>query len=228
MSSFPLITFNFLKQLQNNNNREWFEKNRKNYLEAKVKFEEFVSEILKELEKFENLGDLTAKQCIFRINRDIRFSSDKTPYKRNMSAAFALGGKKSPYHPYYLHIEPGGKSFLGGGLYDPDKEKLTKVRQEIDYNKETLIEIIENREFKKYFTGISGEKLKTAPKGYPKDHPDINLLKFKQYIIIHQLNNGQILDENFSNLIIDVFKVMKPFLDWLNFVIIDKYPPDIK
>lgn len=222
MSSFPSITYNFLQQLQKNNNREWFEENRKLYLEAKKNFENFVSEIIKELEKFENLGDLTAKQCIFRINRDIRFSADKTPYKKNMSAVFALGGKKSKNHPYYLHIEPGGKSFLGGGLYDADSTKLAKVRQEIDYNKSSLLEIIEDPDFKKYFKGISGDQLKTSPKGYSRDHPDIELLRYKQYLVIYDLTDDQLLEENFSELVLNVFRAMKPFLDWLNFIIIEE------
>jgi uncharacterized protein (TIGR02453 family) len=222
MSSFPSSALNFLSQLKNNNNREWFGQNRKLYIEAKKDFETFVSEVLTDMERFENLEGLTAKQCIFRINRDIRFSPDKTPYKKNMSAVFVRGGKKSPYHPYYLHIEPGGNSFLGGGLYDPDSQKLAKVRQEIDYNKKSLMEITEHPDFKKYFKGISGDRLKTAPKGYSKNHPDIDLLNFKQYLVTYSLDDHQLLKEDFSNLVVEVFKAMKPFLDWLNFILIEE------
>ncbi|HZW70528.1 MAG TPA: DUF2461 domain-containing protein, partial [Hanamia sp.] len=130
----PASTLSFLKSLKKNNNKPWFDANREKYLETRNNFEQFVALLLQKMILFdEDLKELEYKNCLFRINRDVRFSKDKTPYKINFSASFNKGGKKSIYAGYYLHVQPGDNSFIGGGLWRPEPEQLKKVRQEIDY-----------------------------------------------------------------------------------------------
>src|SRR6187455_821183 len=136
-------TLDFLKKLSRNNNREWFEKNKSRYLEIKDEFEIFVTDVLHEMIPFdESLAGLNPKKLTFRIYRDVRFSKDKRPYKTNMGASFSPSGKGMGIPGYYLHLEPGDKSFVATGLFMPEPDKLTKVRQEIDYSGDKLSKIV--------------------------------------------------------------------------------------
>lgn len=206
----------FLKSIAKNNNREWFEKNKSKYLEAKLTFEDFLEAFHKELVMFdESLAALNPRKQGFRIYRDVRFSKDKRPYKVNMGAGFSEHGKMDQEPGYYIHIEP-GKSFIAGGLYMPDTENLSKIRQEIDYNTETFLKILNDKKFKKLFPALDDfDSLKTAPKGYPKDHPYINLLKHKSYIVSHYFNDKEVLDKKFARKAAEVAKVLKPLNDFL-------------
>lgn len=206
----------FLKSLSRNNNRDWFEKNKPKYLEAKGYFEEFVTALLKEMVEFDrSLATLDPKKLIFRIYRDVRFSKDKRPYKTNFGVSISSAGKGVGRAGYYLQIEP-GNSFLGGGLFMPDAEKLAKVRQEIDYNGEKLEAIMKDKKFKKYYAKFWDEDmLKTAPKGYPKDHPRIDWLKLKSFVVIYDLTDKQITDKKLLKTTIDAFKALKPLNDFL-------------
>ncbi len=207
----------FLKKLENNNNREWFEKNKSNYLKAKEEFEEFVQDLIKGIVKFDKqiTPDLKAKDCTFRIYKDVRFSKDKLPYKNNMGASINPGGKKSLIAGYYFHLQPGG-CFLAGGVYMPEPEMLNAIRQEIDYNAEPLLKILNVTSFKKYFTGIDNEgALKTAPKGYDKEHPLIDLLRNRHFVVSYYFTDKQLLDKNFNKEAVNVFKAMHPFLEYL-------------
>ena len=207
----------FLKKLETNNNREWFEKNKSNYLKAKEEFEEFVQDLIKGIVKFDKQinPDLKAKDCTFRIYKDVRFSKDKLPYKNNMGASINPGGKKSLIAGYYFHLQPGG-CFLAGGVYMPEPEILNAIRQEIDYNAEPLLKILKSVSFKKYFTGIDNEgALKTAPKGYDKEHPLIDLLRNRHFVVSHYFTDKQLLDKNFNKEAVNVFKAMHPFLEYL-------------
>lgn len=207
----------FLDQLKKNNQKAWMDENKKQYEEAKKIFEEVIQQLIANISQFDaDIAGMEAKQCIFRINRDIRFSPDKTPYKINFGASMQKGGKKSQASGYYIHIQPEGESFLAGGMYMPTADILAKVRQEIDYNGAEFRKIIESENFKKQFGGLEGEKLKTAPKGYPKDHPDLDLLKFKSYIAWHKFKDEEVLAENFISKAIEVCKALKPFNDFLN------------
>jgi uncharacterized protein (TIGR02453 family) len=153
---------------------------------------------------------LEPKNCIFRINRDIRFSNDKTPYKVNMGASIGPGGKKSYDAGYYIHIQPGA-SFLAGGVWQPPSPMLNAIRQEIDYNSEEFNKLIKNKEFKKHFGALSEEdKVKTTPKGYDKSHPDIESLKLKSFIMVHDLKDTQVLSKDFIKHCETVFKAMHP------------------
>lgn len=206
----------FLKSIAKNNNREWFEKNKSKYLEAKLTFEDFLEALHKELVLFdESLAALNPRKQGFRIYRDVRFSKDKRPYKVNMGAGFSEHGKMDQEPGYYIHIEP-GKSFIAGGLYMPDAENLSKIRQEIDYNTETFLKILNDKKFKKLFPSLDDfDSLKTAPKGYPKDHPHINLLKHKSFIVSYYFNDKEVLDKKFARKAAEVAKVLKPLNGFL-------------
>jgi len=209
--NFPQI-LTFLTKLAKNNDRVWFEKNKATYLAAKDNFEGFVSEVLNELVKFNpELGGLNPKKLPFRIYRDVRFSKDKSPYKTNMGAGFSPNGKLVQEPGYYLHIQPGNKSFFAGGIYMPDGPNLSKIRQEIDYNGEKLEKILKDKKFKKLFKGMDDfDKLKNMPKGYPLDHPQIELLKLKSFIVSHNFTDAQVKDKKFLKNIAEVAKAIKP------------------
>lgn len=207
----------FLKDISKNNDREWFEKNKPRYLKAKEGFEEVVGAVLKELVKFEGgLAGLNPKKLPFRIYRDVRFSKDKRPYKTNMGAGFSPNGKLVQEPGYYLHIEPGNKSFIAGGMYMPDAANLNKIRQEIDYNSDILKKIMNSKEFRKLFKGFDQfDKLKSTPKGYPKDHDLIEWLKLKSFVVSQPLTDKQVLDKKIISKVRSACKTMKPLNDFI-------------
>lgn len=208
---------NFLSELKNNNNKEWMDANKPLYQNLRKEFIGITDHLLKEMSKFdEGIQGLDPKKCIFRINRDVRFSKDKSPYKTNFGAFMVEGGKKSGNAGYYLHIQPGGESFFGGGVYMPPSDRLTKIRQEIDYNPSELKNIIAASGFQGYFKEVKGEKLKTAPKGYPKDHPNIELLKLKSYTVWKELSDEELKSKEVAGYVLGGFKTMKPFNDYFN------------
>jgi uncharacterized protein (TIGR02453 family) len=206
----------FLKTLKKNNDREWFEKNKAKYLEAKSDFEGLVFSLLKEFTSFDQgLAGLDPKKLPFRIYRDVRFSKDKRPYKTNMGAGFSPNGKLVQEPGYYIHLEP-GKSFIAGGIYMPDAERLSKIRQEIDYNFDRLKKVISNKKFSALYSAFDDfDKLKTAPKGYPKDHPQIELLKLKSFIVSKEFSDKEVLDGKFVKKAADYAKAIKPLNDFI-------------
>ncbi len=209
-------TLKFLTQLAKNNNKEWFDTNRKTYDGIKVEFATLVQSVIDKNTLFDNdLKGLEPKQCIFRINKDVRFSKDKSPYKTTIGASINPGGKKSMIAGYYLHIEP-NKSFLAGGCYMPMPETLAAIRQEIDYNTTDFKKIISAKDFKTYFKELSqDDKLKTAPKGYDKNHADISLLQHKHFVVAHNLTDEQVCNKNFAAYASKVFKAMLPLNEFL-------------
>lgn len=214
------IILDFLKKLKKNNNREWFTDNKKKFEAAKDAFEPAVERLLDGIGKFDKrIAEVTPKECIYRIYRDVRFSKDKTPYKTNFGAVMGEGGRKTTSAFYYIQIEPGDNSFIAGGLYMPEGEKLKKIRQEIDYNANDFKKILNKKSFKQYFPQIEGEKLKKAPKGYAPDDPNIELLKHKSYVVMHQFTDAQIMDDAFTKECIKMYKEMKPFNDFLHVAI---------
>jgi len=210
-------TISFIGKLSKNNNKPWFDKHRDEYEAAKEDFELLVTEILGGLSVTEPMfKEQKAKDCIFRIFRDVRFSKDKTPYKAHFGAFFSRGGRKFPGAGYYLHIEPGGKSFAGGGLWVPEAPLLKAVRQEIDYNFAEFKKIIEDKKFKKFFAKIDGEQLKTLPAGYKEDNPAIEYLKMKSFTVGHNLPDTDLTGKGLVKKVMDVFTTMRPFADFLN------------
>jgi uncharacterized protein (TIGR02453 family) len=210
-------TLKFLKALRTNNNKEWFDKNKDQYLTSKDNVSGLVDLFLAELGRIDKeYKGLTSKDCLFRIYRDVRFSKDKRPYKTNLGASMNPGGKKAINAGYYLHIEP-GKSFLAGGIWMPPGDVLKKIRQEIDYNGKEINSILNKKEFKKLFGELDPEyRLKTTPKGYSKDHPDIDLLKLTSFIAWREFSDAEIQKKNFVAELGKSARVMKPFIDFLN------------
>lgn len=210
-------TITFLKQLSKNNNKPWFDKHKDAYTAAKEDHEQLVTEILKGLSAAEPaFKEQKAKDCIFRIFRDVRFSKDKTPYKAHFGAFFSTGGRKYPGAGYYLHIEPGGKSFAGGGLWMPEPPMLKDVRQEIDYNFAAFRKIIDEKKFRKFFKEIEGERLVKLPQGYKEDNPAIGYLKMKSYVVTCKLGDEDIAGRSLVKKTLEVFTAMRPFIDFLN------------
>jgi uncharacterized protein (TIGR02453 family) len=206
----------FLSDLTDHNDRDWMTANKKYYQEAKKAFEGQVNELIEGISGFdEELVSLAPKDCIFRINRDIRFSKDKSPYKTNFGAAMTPGGKKSPLPTYYIHVQP-GNSFLAGGMYMPQPAELAKIRQEIDYNAGELKKIVEDSDFQKIWGELTGEELKTVPKGYPKDHPNIDLIRKKSFIVVKNLSDEELLKDQFTQEAIRMFKILYPFNQYLS------------
>lgn len=205
----------FLKDLKNNNNREWFQENKSRYEKARTEFEAYINKLIPRIREFDpEIGMLTARDCMFRIYRDVRFATDKSPYKTNMGAYIARGGKGTTMPGYYVHMEP-GSSFLAGGLYMPPPEILKKIRDEIYFQPEEFKNIVFNKSFIRVFGEIDdSEKLKTAPKGYPKDFPDLNLIKFRNYAVMHWVTDEQTLSDVYDDYAIEVFKVLLPLNEY--------------
>jgi uncharacterized protein (TIGR02453 family) len=218
METINKATLEFLSMLKNNNDRDWFGKNRKEYEAAKENFGKFVQEVIDRIVKFDPiLKGLEAGQCIFRINRDTRFASDKSPYKTNFGAFIVRGGRKNgdKFTGYYIHIEP-GKSFIAGGAYMPPSPWLTAIRENISTDPEKFKKILASKEFIKFFGELEGEKLKSAPRGYAADHPQIELLKHKSFLVMHNLKDQDVLKPVFQDFVVDASKAMKPLNDFLN------------
>lgn len=210
-------TIGFLKKIKTNNNRDWFEKNKNLYMVAKDDVEKNIEEILNGIRKFDKRipAELSAKKCMFRIYRDVRFSKDKRPYKTNLGASINPGGKKDMSPGYYIHIEP-GNSFVAGGMWMPEPAELGKIRQEIDYNLKDFQKIINDKNFKKIFGELDqDDKLVNVPKGYPKDHKAVELLKLKSFIVVGSIKDKDVQSKNFTKSAIAICKAIKPLNDFL-------------
>ena len=194
------------------------DEHRSEYLDAKTSFEEFVDELLVEMKSIDkNLDTLTAKDCTFRINRDVRFSKNKNPYKNNMSAYFNQNGKKGIGAGYYFHLEP-KKCFVACGIWMPANDELKKIRQEIDYNLDELKSMMKKTEFKKQFeNGLAqSDKLVRAPKGYEEDNEAIEFLKLKSFIVQKIINDETLLPKDIKKNIIAIMKAGKPLVEFIN------------
>jgi len=213
-------TIKFLKDLKNNNDRLWFEAHRDEFEKAKIDFELFVEKTISVLGKTNPaLANLVAKECIFRIYRDVRFSKNKDPYKAHFSASLKEGGKKSTLCGVYIHIEPGGEwgSFIGGGFWHPEAAHLKKIRQEIEYNHLEFFKIIENKKFKTMFGELVQEhKLKRLPKGLEPGHPAEEFLKLNSFLVTHPIETKDITSAQLLKSISESYKTMLPLLNFLN------------
>ena len=173
----------FLAELERNNNREWFNANKGKYEAANKEVISLTGQVLENIQAFDSgLSDIVAKDCLFRIYRDVRFSGDKSPYKNNMGAWMAAGGKKSPSAGYYMHFQP-GQSFVAAGVWMPESPVLNAIRQEIHFNHAALSKVLNGKDFKRTFPKLDDYQLKTVPKGFEKDHPAIELLKYKSFVV---------------------------------------------
>ncbi len=213
-------TIEFYRELRINNNKEWFDRNRDRYEEVKKDSQRLVNELLLNMSRFDPaLEYLQAKDCIFRINRDIRFSKDKTPYKTHLGIFITPFGKKSGYAGYYVHLDEKEGSFAGGGIYMPDGDILKKIRNEISAFYEDLEEIVNSDSFKKTFGGLDIDNkimLVRPPKGYNMDDPAIEFLKLRSFTATKDLPAEILTDPAGINKLVDIFKTIKPFNSFLN------------
>lgn len=213
-------TIKFLRNLKKNNNKSWFDANRKVYEAAKTDFAAFIQDLINRYSKFDtSIRDLSARDCLFRINRDIRFSKDKSPYKSNFGASINRGGRKSMNTAgYYFHLEPGA-SFTGGGLYMPAPEELRKMRQEIDYNLEGFSNIVKSKKFKSVYGDLDRSAeliLSRVPKGYDPANPAADYLKLKSYIAMIPLTDTDLTSKDLVKKTIGAFAALQPLVEFVN------------
>ena len=212
-------TLGFLKALKKNNDKSWFDENRPKYEAAKKEFETLVQAIIDTHSRHDpTIAGLKARECMFRINRDVRFSKNKSPYKTNFGASINAGGKKSMKAGYYIHLEPGA-SFAGGGIYMPMPPELKKVRQEIEYNADEFKSIVEGRKFKAVFGPLmegEGMKLSRVPQGFDKDSPCAGYLMFKSYVPGTPLPDEILTEKKLVKTITDSFITLQPMIEFIN------------
>ena len=214
-----ISTIKFLKDLKKNNNRPWFEKNRKVYEDAKTDFASFIQTLIDKHSKNDpTIKEQVAKNCLFRINRDVRFSKDKSPYKSNMGASINRNGKKSLLAGYYFHLEP-DRCFAGGGIWMPIPDDLKKVRQEIDYNFADFKKIIGSKKFKAMYGDLSTNteyKLSRVPKGYEADNPAAEYLKLKSFVAMVSLKDADLISKDLVKKTVAAFEALQPLIEFIN------------
>ena len=210
-------TMKFLKDIKRNNNKEWFHKNKERYQDARENFLEFITRVLDKLKQYdEEISTIEPAKCLFRINRDIRFSNDKKPYKTNFGANPSKGGRKIYRAGYYFHLEP-GMSFIAGGIWMPESEDLAKIRQEIDYCFPEFKGIIGNKKFKAKFGELDREaELTRPPKGYEADNPAIDFLKLKSFTVTAGVTDDQVISNKVVQTTVEHFKAITPLVYFLN------------
>lgn len=215
-SKIEASTLHFLKNLSKNNNREWFTENKDQYITAQQNVLNVVENLIEKIGAFdEEIMKIDAKKSLYRIYRDVRFSKDKSPYKTNFGAGLGMG-KGNKISGYYLHVEP-GKSFLAGGVYQPENSVLKEIRKEISMNAKEFLEILEQDDFRNNFRGLSVEgKLQRVPNGFEKDDPMAEFLKLKNFIVVHPISDDALMGENATKNIAKIFKSMKPLNDFLS------------
>lgn len=217
MTLIPTSNLEFLKKLKKNNNRDWFNKNKELYLKEHAIIIAFADELLKELNKHDNIETESGKKSLFRIYRDVRFSKDKTPYNCHWSGGFSRATKKLR-GGYYFRIEA-DKAYIAGGFWNPNPQDLKRVRDEIAYDAAPLRKILKNKNFINTFGALQGEQVQKAPKGFPADHPNIDLLKFKQFLLVREFNAKELLSKNFLKEVNQTYKNMRPFFDYMSDVL---------
>jgi len=204
----------FLSKLNKNNNREWFNSNKDWYQREHQNTIDFADALIDEMNKHDQIGTPSGKRSLFRIYRDVRFSKDKLPYKTNWS-----GGLKraTPFRRggFYFMISP-GNSYAAGGFWGPNPADLNLIRGHIGQDDTRLKDILLERNFKKTFGELEGEKVKTAPKGYSREHPSIDLLRYKQFLLSHKFSDKEVLSSDFVNRVVQVFLAMHPFFDYMS------------
>lgn len=206
----------FLNHLSVNNNKPWFDENRATYETLRNAWNVQVKQLIAALAELDpELGYLEPKDCTFRINRDVRFSADKSPYKTNMGAYIAKGGKKSKFGGYYVHLEP-KECFIAAGVWMPEPENLYKIRQEIDYKWDAFKQVIQQPDFKKTFGELSGEKVKNVPKNFYPESEAAEYLKYKSYTVSRKIDLNELKDENLVQNLKNHFGVAAPFVNFLN------------
>lgn len=209
----PLISkeiLGFLKGLSENNNKVWFEANRKAYDTARSSMTGFSEAMKAELQRHDEIDRLK----LFRIHRDLRFSKDKTPYKPHFAVSFSRSGAERR-GGYYLRIRPGA-SFIACGFWDPNKEDLLRIRKELELEADTFRSVITNPEFQSTWGNLEGERVKTAPKGFEREHPNIDLIRFKQFIFTKKFSDKEVMASAFPEIVSNSYREIRPFFDLMS------------
>jgi uncharacterized protein (TIGR02453 family) len=216
------VSLRFLSQLAKNNNKPWFDEHKADYEKAAAQFELLVAELISGMSKVEDLGALAPRDCIMRIYRDVRFSKNKSPYKTGFGAGIVPGGRKSGRLGYHIHLGPNGATMAAGGLWDPEPPQLSRFRDAIVKDAGPFHKIAGAADFKRHFSTVTGDALKTAPKGYPPDHSEIDLLRQKQVCVSEKFSDETVTSREFPGLMLKSLRAMKPFIDYLNRAVLDK------
>lgn len=210
MASIDKATLDFLNKLKQNNNREWFTERKADFLVEQQKMKDFYYAVEEQL----RIHDAIDKFKLYRIYRDVRFSKDKTPYKVHFDGSFSRLTKQLR-GGYYVRVKP-GESFLAGGFWEPNKEDLLRIRKEFEMDTSEIRSILNNETFVKYFGTLKGNALKTSPRGFNKEHPDMDLIKMKQFIVVRNFTDKEVLSPNFIKEIDKSFKAMRPYFDYMS------------
>jgi uncharacterized protein (TIGR02453 family) len=213
----PSSSFDFLKLVKKNNNRDWFNANKDRYLKEHEAMIAFADALLFEMNRHDTIETASGKKSLHRIYRDTRFSKEKTPYKTNWSGGFSRATKKRR-GGYYFHIEP-GNSFVAGGFWGPAANDLRRIREEIAYDAAPFRKVLKSKSFKETFGSLKGEQLKSAPQGYPNEHENIDLLRYKQFLLVKKFTDKEVLSDQFLKQVNDAFKKMRPFLNLMSEVL---------
>ncbi len=213
----PKSTLQFLRALAKNNQRPWFNEHKDRYQDEHGYMISFAERIMHEMNKVDVLVPMSGKQSLFRIYRDVRFSKDKSPYKKAFSGRLKRATELRRGGMYY-HIEP-GNSLIAGGFWNPNSSDVARIRQDLAFDSRPMRKILNSASFKKYFGELEGAKVKTSPKGYNKDHPDIDLLRYKQFLMVRRFSNQEVLDDSFEREVVKTFKAMRPFFDYMTDVL---------
>lgn len=212
--TIPKEVFTFLKQLEKNNNRDWFNEHKSEFKSIELKVKGFYDHVLENLRTHDDIDKLK----VFRIYRDVRFSKNKLPYKTHFGGSFH---RTKPHlrGGYYLHIQPNNESFLATGFWEPNKEDLLRIRKEFEMDDKEIRSILGDKAFKNVWGGFVGDEVKTAPKGFDKEHPAIDLIKKKQFIFVKKYTDKDVLDSGFLKEIDRSFKAVRPYFDYMSDVL---------
>ena len=207
-------TFTFLKQVKKNNNRNWFNANKETYIEQHAAVVAFADAVIARMNKYDKIETPSGKKAVFRIYRDVRFSKDKSPYKTHFGMHMSRATKMLR-GGYYFHIEP-GKCFVGGGFWDPNPDDLKHIREQIAIHPKPLSKILDSKDFKKNFGKLEGEKLVNVPRGFEKDHPAADLLRYKQFLISKNIPEKVLTSKKGLDEVVNGFLAMRPFFDYMS------------
>jgi uncharacterized protein (TIGR02453 family) len=216
-NTLPKSSLDFLKLLKKNNDRDWFNAHKDTFLKEQLYVEKFADDLLKALVLHDVIETVSGKKSLHRIYRDTRFSKEKTPYKTNWSGSYRRAGKQRR-GGYYFHIES-GNSFIAGGFWGPNPEDLKRIRDDFAFDDSPMRKILKNKTFVSTFGTLHGEQLKTTPKGFDADSPAIDLLRYKQFVVIRKFTDKEVLDSSFVKEANQTFKNMRPFFDYMSEVL---------
>ncbi|MDT0607525.1 DUF2461 domain-containing protein [Croceitalea rosinachiae] len=205
--------FDFLKKLETNNNREWFAEHKDKYKLHETDVKSFYGSVMEHLNKHDQIEKLK----MFRIYRDVRFSKDKTPYKSHFAGSFSRAGAERR-GGYYLRLKP-SETFIATGFWDPNKEDLHRIRKELEVDASNFRKIISNTDFKKTWGELQGDAVKTAPKGFDKEHQEIDLIRQKQFIFVRNFSDKEVLSKDFLNQVDNSFKAIRPYFDLMSSIL---------